>query len=79
MNCTGNMDNESVHLRATGTEKHVHFEIENGTPRGTVGVVSPVSVNSHGSSEKTSRNSFSVLKTLFFILLWYSCSLFLTL
>ncbi|XP_028778490.1 probable sugar phosphate/phosphate translocator At1g06470 isoform X1 [Neltuma alba] len=75
----GNMDNESVHLRATGTEKHVPFDIENGTARGTISVGSPISVNSHGSLEKISRNSFSVLKTLFFILLWYSCSLFLTL
>ncbi|KAK4279001.1 hypothetical protein QN277_016767 [Acacia crassicarpa] len=79
MNGTGNMDNESVHLRATGTEKHVTFDIENGTGRSTIGVGSPVSVNSHGSLEKISRNSFSVLKTLFFILLWYSCSLVLTL
>ncbi|KAI9114540.1 hypothetical protein K1719_014238 [Acacia pycnantha] len=46
---------------------------------GTIGVGSPISVNSHESLEKISSNSFSVLKTLFFILLWYSCSLFLTL
>ncbi|XP_054796366.1 probable sugar phosphate/phosphate translocator At1g06470 isoform X2 [Prosopis cineraria] len=78
MNGTGNMDNEFFHLRATGTEKQVAFDIENGTGRGTI-VGSPISVNSHGSLEKVSRNSFSVLKTLFFILLWYTCSLFLTL
>ncbi|KAI4306060.1 hypothetical protein L6164_029371 [Bauhinia variegata] len=77
-----NMDDDSIHLRHNGSEKYVSFDIEDGSERRPVGARSSPTVGSHGSLGKSSSNPVSVadvLKTLFFILVWYIFSLFLTL
>ncbi|XP_061376567.1 probable sugar phosphate/phosphate translocator At1g06470 [Gastrolobium bilobum] len=82
MNGTATMDDDSIYRRGHGSEKYVAFDIENSSERGTVGVDSYVSVAGDGSLGKSSHNPISVaniLKTLFFILVWYTFSLFLTL
>ncbi|KAI9115519.1 hypothetical protein K1719_013188 [Acacia pycnantha] len=81
MNGVGTMEDDSVYLNGNRSEKYVPLDIENGAARQKV-VDSTVSLASHGSLGESSSNLFSVpdiLKTLFFILLWYTCSLFLTL
>lgn len=82
MNGVGTMGDDSIYLRGNGSEKYVPFDIENGAVRGKVGVDSCISEASHGSFGKSSTNPISIadiLKTLFFILVWYTSSLFLTL
>ncbi|KAI4308047.1 hypothetical protein L6164_031165 [Bauhinia variegata] len=83
VNGAGTMDDDSIHLRHNGSEKYVPFDIENEPGRGPIGHDSSLSVGSHGSLGKSSRNppvsATNVLKTLFFILVWYTFSLFLTL
>lgn len=76
------MDDETVHRRGNGSEKYVPFDIEDIPERGTVGGDSYISVGSDGSLDKVSQNAIpaaNILKTLFFILVWYTFSLFLTL
>ncbi|XP_054818505.1 probable sugar phosphate/phosphate translocator At1g06470 isoform X2 [Prosopis cineraria] len=77
MNGAGTMGDDSVYLNGSGSEKYVPLDIENGDARQKV-VDSTVSLASHGSLGESSTNLVSVaviLKTLFFILLWYNKSL----
>nr|XP_029150110.1 probable sugar phosphate/phosphate translocator At1g06470 isoform X2 [Arachis hypogaea] len=77
-----NMDEDSIHRRVNGSEKHVPFDIENRPTGGLTHVDSSMSLEDHGSLAKSSRNPISVgyiLKTIFFILIWYTFSLCLTL
>ena len=75
------MDEEaSIHVEENGKEKYETFNIEQGSGR-EINDVDGVSVHSHKPLPQ-SLNPISVadvLKTLFFILVWYTCSLFLTL
>lgn len=76
------MDDDSVYRRGNGSDKHVPFEIEERSERGTVGSGSYVLGGGVGSLDRGSENTVSVaniLKTLFFVLVWYTFSLFLTL
>lgn len=76
------MDDDSVYRRGNGSDKHVPFEIEERSERGTVGGDSYVLGGGVGSLDRASENTVSVaniLKTLFFVLVWYTFSLFLTL
>ncbi|KAK7305059.1 hypothetical protein VNO77_42958 [Canavalia gladiata] len=82
MNGAGTMDDDSVHRRGNGSEKYVSFDIEDKSESGTNGIESYISVNGDESLGKGSQNpvhTANILKTLFFILLWYTFSLFLTL
>ena len=82
MNGASTMDEDSIHRRVNGSEKYVPFDIENGSMGGMISVDSSMSLDDHGSLGKSSRNPISaanILKTLFFILVWYTFSLFLTL
>ncbi|XP_028797993.1 probable sugar phosphate/phosphate translocator At1g06470 isoform X1 [Neltuma alba] len=81
MNGVGTMGDDTVYLNGNGSEKYVPLDIENGAARQKVGD-STVSLARHGSLRGSSANLVSaadILKTLFFILLWYTFSLFLTL
>ncbi|XP_048327614.2 probable sugar phosphate/phosphate translocator At1g06470 isoform X1 [Ziziphus jujuba] len=77
------MDNASIHVEGNGNEKFAPFDIENnGTMRETDGVDGSNFMHKHRPLPPTMKNTVSVanvLKTLFFILLWYTFSLFLTL
>lgn len=77
MNGTDAMDDDSVYRRGNGSEKYVPFDIEYSSERGTVGVDSYISVGGDGSQNTIS--AANILKTLFFIFMWYTFSLFLTL
>ena len=82
MNFSGTMDEDSSYQSGNGSEKYVPFDIENKSERGTAGLDSSVPMGGNGSLGKGSQNPVSVaniLKTLFFILVWYTFSLFLTL
>ncbi|KAK7316733.1 hypothetical protein RJT34_00410 [Clitoria ternatea] len=81
MNGTG-MDDDSVHRRGNGSEKYVSFDIDDKSERGTNGVEPYISVGGDGSGGKASQNPIhaaNILKTLFFVFMWYTFSLFLTL
>ncbi|KAL1307460.1 hypothetical protein AAHE18_17G033900 [Arachis hypogaea] len=76
------MDEDSIHRRVNGSEKHVPFDIENRPTGGLTHVDSSMSLEDHGSLAKSSRNPISmgyILKTFVFILIWYTFSLCLTL
>lgn len=80
------MNGASVHVEGNGKGKYVPFDIENGSGRELNSTISDVGgFNAIGNPEElppNSRSSLSVadvLKTLFFILLWYIFSTFLTL
>lgn len=82
MNGAVAMDDDSVHRRGNGSERYVPFDIEDISERGTVDGDSYVSGGGDGSLDKGSQNTASpanILKTLFFIFVWYTFSLFLTL
>ncbi|MED6137954.1 hypothetical protein PIB30_069848 [Stylosanthes scabra] len=77
-----NMEEDSIHRRVHGSEKHAPFDIENSPTGGMTHVDSCMSLEDHGSLAKSSRNPISmsnILKAFFFILVWYSFSLCLTL
>ncbi|MED6156299.1 hypothetical protein PIB30_013331 [Stylosanthes scabra] len=77
-----NMEEDSIHRRVHGSEKHAPFDIENSPTGGMTHVDSSMSLEDHGSLAKSSRNPISmsnILKAFFFILVWYSFSLCLTL
>jgi len=82
-NGIGTMDDDFVHRRGNGSEKYASFNIEDKSERGTNGVDSYISVADDDESlDKSSQNPIhvaNILKTLFFILMWYTFSLFLTL
>ncbi|RDX70602.1 putative sugar phosphate/phosphate translocator, partial [Mucuna pruriens] len=82
LNAIGTMDDDSIHRRGNGSEKYVAFDIEDKSERGTNDVDSHVPVVGDGSLGKASQNPIhvaNILKTLVLILMWYTCSLFLTL
>ncbi|GAU27420.1 hypothetical protein TSUD_356550 [Trifolium subterraneum] len=83
MNGASAMDEESVHRRGNGSEKYVPFDIEDSPERETVhGGDSYISGGGVGSLDKSSENIVpvaNILKTMFFIFVWYTFSLFLTL
>ncbi|KAK7276794.1 hypothetical protein RIF29_17940 [Crotalaria pallida] len=82
MNGASSMEEDSIHWRGNGNENYVPFDIENESARRTGGVESPFSVDGHGSLEKRVADPISIaniLKTLFFIIVWYTFSLLLTL
>lgn len=86
LNGGNTMNGASVHVEGNGKGKYVPFDIENGSGRELNSTVSDVGgFNAIGNPEElppNSRSSLSVpdmLKTLFFILLWYIFSTFLTL
>ncbi|KAK7268001.1 hypothetical protein RIF29_20683 [Crotalaria pallida] len=76
------MEEDSIHRRGNGNENYVPFDIENESARRTGGVESPFSVDGHRSLEKRIADPISIaniLKSLFFIIVWYTFSLLLTL
>lgn len=86
LNGGNTMDGASIHIRGNGNEKYVPFGIEDTPDReidfSSIGVDGS---NTRGNNETLSPNSNSsidavnVLKTLFFILVWYAFSTVLTL
>ncbi|TXG55729.1 hypothetical protein EZV62_020985 [Acer yangbiense] len=69
-----------------GNEEYVPFDIENGSAReislSNIGVHGSSSIGNGGTLPPNTKNSIfaaDVLKTLFFILMWYTFSTFLTL
>lgn len=81
------MDGVAIHVEGDGNEKYVPFDIENEPQRETsyshIGVDgSSFMGGNHEASPSKSKNpvsATSVLKTLFFILVWYTFSTVLTL
>lgn len=77
------MDNASIHVEGNGNEKFAPFDIENnGTMKETNSVDGSNFMHEHRPLPPNMKNTVSVanvLKTLFFILVWYTFSLFLTL
>lgn len=76
------IDDPSTPVEGNGTKKFVPFDIENGSPRKENGVGDSIYTHNHKPLPPTLKDPISaanVLKTLFFILLWYTFSLFLTL
>ncbi|KAJ7960709.1 Sugar phosphate transporter domain containing protein [Quillaja saponaria] len=81
-NGVGSMDGASVHGGGNGSAKYVPFDIENRSAREINGDDGSISMGTHDALPPNSKSPISmanVLKTLFFILVWYTCSLFLTL
>ncbi|XP_031253356.1 probable sugar phosphate/phosphate translocator At1g06470 [Pistacia vera] len=86
LNGGNTMVDDSVLDKRSGDEKYVPFDIENGSVReislSNIGVDGPRSSGDNGTLPPHSRSYVSaadVLKTLFFILMWYTFSTFLTL
>lgn len=75
------MGNVSIRVGQNENEKYVPFDIENESAREINGVDGSMSMGNHEAKLSNSKNPISVanvLKTLFFILVWYTFSLFLT-
>lgn len=69
------------HVGRNASGKYVPFDIENGSARDTNGVDVSMSMDNHEAMTPYSEDPISVatvLKTLFFILVWYTFSLALT-
>lgn len=87
LNGGNTMDHENnIHNRGNEKEKYVPFDIENGSSREIHVLNSGVDGSSYAGNREMlppkSKNPVSaadVLKTLFFILVWYTFSTFLTL
>ncbi|KAA8525004.1 hypothetical protein F0562_011358 [Nyssa sinensis] len=86
MNGSYNMDGVSTHGMENGNEKYVPFDIENVSESklnfSSVGVNGFNSMDNDETSPSNAKSSISVadvLKTLSFILVWYTFSTFLTL
>lgn len=86
LNGGNTMDGSSIHVRGNGNEKYVPFDIEDKPEReidfSNIGVDGSNSNGNHEMSSPNSNNSIdvvSLLKTLFFILVWYTFSTILTL
>ncbi|KAL5570876.1 hypothetical protein UlMin_020473 [Ulmus minor] len=80
LNGRDNMDGTSIHDEGNGEAKYVPFDVENG--RDTNILEGSGSTHSHKPLPQKLKSPISVadvLKTLFFILVWYTFSLFLTL
>lgn len=72
----------SVQLDGNDDEKLLPFDIEKGSARELQDIDHSTSKDDHkalSSNSKFPISATSVLKTLFFVLVWYICSLFLTL
>ncbi|XP_050248739.1 probable sugar phosphate/phosphate translocator At1g06470 isoform X4 [Quercus robur] len=81
LNGSNNMDDASICVGRNENEKYVPFNIENGSARETNGADVSMSIGNHESMAPYSKDPISVanvLKTLFFILVWYTFSLLLT-
>lgn len=72
LNGNNSMDDVYVNDRIHGSDKIMSFDIEDGSSN-----LSNVGVD--GSDYKSSVSAADVLKTLFFVLMWYTFSTFLTL
>ncbi|GAA0161295.1 secondary carrier transporter [Lithospermum erythrorhizon] len=82
----GDMGNTQVHLAGNGISNYVSFDIENATVEDHLYSNTETTSSSYKDYQETSiiktKNTISVaevLKTLFFILVWYIFSTFLTL
>ncbi|XP_070672730.1 probable sugar phosphate/phosphate translocator At1g06470 isoform X1 [Malus domestica] len=76
------MDDASNQVGGNGNEEYLPFDIENGSAREVQGVDSCNSMHNHKALPSNSENPITlpnVLKTLFFVLVWYTFSLMLTL
>ncbi|KAM1166049.1 hypothetical protein ACFX2J_025138 [Malus domestica] len=76
------MDDASNQVGGNGNEEYLPFDIENGSAREVQGVDSSNSMHNHKALPSNSENPITlpnVLKTLFFVLVWYTFSLMLTL
>ncbi|ONI16597.1 hypothetical protein PRUPE_3G108900 [Prunus persica] len=74
------LDDDSTHVGGTGNEEYLPFDIENSS-EGEVHAIDS-SMHNHKALPPNSKNPISVsnvLKMLFFVLMWYTFSLFLTL
>lgn len=72
----------SVQVDKNDHEKFFPFDIENGSAREVQDIDHSTCMHDHKALSSNSKNPISVatvLKTLFFVLVWYICSLFLTL
>lgn len=81
LNGSDTMADVSIHVGGNKNEKYVPFDIENGSARDTNSVDISMSMGNHEAMLPHFKDPFSVanvLKTLFFILVWYTFSLFLT-
>lgn len=83
MHLNGNdtMGDVSIHVGGNKNEKYVPFDIENASARDTNSADISMSMGNHEVMLPYSKDPMSVanmLKTLFFILVWYTFSLFLT-
>ena len=86
LNGGNTMDGASIHIRGNGNDKYVPFDIEDKHEReidfSNIGVDGSNSKGNHETLSPSSNSSIdvvSVLKTLFFILVWYAFSTILTL
>ncbi|XP_068336329.1 probable sugar phosphate/phosphate translocator At1g06470 isoform X2 [Pyrus communis] len=76
------MDSAANQVGANGNEEYLPFDIENGFAREANGVDSFISMHDHKALPPNSENPITltnVLRTLFFVLVWYTFSLLLTL
>ncbi|XP_052206339.1 probable sugar phosphate/phosphate translocator At1g06470 isoform X2 [Diospyros lotus] len=85
-NGSNSKDGVSAHGMTNGNRRYTSFNIENGSrTEGTflnIGDNGSDSMNNHGTYQSDSKSyisSIDVLKTIFFILVWYTFSTFLTL
>lgn len=82
LNSGDTSDDDSIQVGGNRNEEYLPFDIENGSAREVQGVDSSISTHNHKELLPDSNNPISpanVLKTLFFVLAWYTFSLVLTL
>lgn len=85
LNGGNTMFDDSIHGKRSGDEKYVPFDIENGSGReislSNIGDGPKLSgdIGTLSSHSRSNVSAADVLKTLFFILMWYTFSTFLTL
>lgn len=81
LNGGDNMGDVPIHFGGNKNEKYIPLDIENGSGPDTSRVDFSMSMGDHESMLASSKDPISVasvLKTLFFILVWYTFSLLLT-
>ena len=82
LNGGDSMNDASIHVERSGKEKYEPFDIENESAKKINVADDSISIHNHKPLPQNLKNPISVadvLKTLFFILVWYTFSLFLTL
>lgn len=82
LNGGDSMDDTSIHVERNGKEKYEPFDIENESEKKIDAADGSIFIHSDKPLPQNLKNPISVadvLKTLFFILVWYIFSLFLTL